>query len=179
MPGVAVLVVAAGKGERAGGAVPKQYAPLLGKPMLRWSLEAFAGHRRCDPGRDRRERPGALRRRDRRADPRAGPGRRPDAPAFGDARPGSSGASQPDYVLIHDAARPLVSPGSIDAVLDALRSGADAAVPLLPVADTLRSKEDGKWVTVPRDGLLRAQTPQGFRFAKILDAHRRFMPVKT
>jgi CTP:molybdopterin cytidylyltransferase MocA len=46
MSGVAVLVVAAGKGERAGGAVPKQYAPLLGKPILRWTVEAFARHPR-------------------------------------------------------------------------------------------------------------------------------------
>jgi 2-C-methyl-D-erythritol 4-phosphate cytidylyltransferase/2-C-methyl-D-erythritol 2,4-cyclodiphosphate synthase len=81
---------------------------------------------------------------------------------------------KPDYVLIHDAARPLVSRGVIDRVIVALEAGADGAVPLLPVADTLRKKQDGKWVTVPRDGLLRAQTPQGFRFTKIFEAHRRF-----
>ena len=44
MPGIAVVIVAAGKGERAGGAVPKQYVPLLGKPMLRWTAEAFVRH---------------------------------------------------------------------------------------------------------------------------------------
>ncbi len=81
-------------------------------------------------------------------------------------------ADAPDFVLIHDAARPLVSRGLIDGVVAALEAGADAAVPLLPVADTLRKLEDGKWITVPRDGLLRAQTPQGFRFAAILKAHR-------
>jgi 2-C-methyl-D-erythritol 4-phosphate cytidylyltransferase/2-C-methyl-D-erythritol 2,4-cyclodiphosphate synthase len=79
---------------------------------------------------------------------------------------------KPDYVLIHDAARPLVSAQTIDSVIAALRAGADAAVPLLPVADTLRKLDEGKWVTVPRDGLLRAQTPQGFRFERILKAHR-------
>jgi 2-C-methyl-D-erythritol 4-phosphate cytidylyltransferase/2-C-methyl-D-erythritol 2,4-cyclodiphosphate synthase len=79
---------------------------------------------------------------------------------------------KPDYVLIHDGARPLVSSQTIDGVIAALREGADAAVPLVPVADTLRRLDNGKWVTVSRDGLHRAQTPQGFRFHKILKAHR-------
>jgi 2-C-methyl-D-erythritol 4-phosphate cytidylyltransferase/2-C-methyl-D-erythritol 2,4-cyclodiphosphate synthase len=78
----------------------------------------------------------------------------------------------PDYVLIHDAARPLVSRAVIGAVVGALEKGADGAVPMVPVADTLRRREGGKWVTVPREGLERAQTPQGFRFAAILKAHR-------
>jgi 2-C-methyl-D-erythritol 4-phosphate cytidylyltransferase/2-C-methyl-D-erythritol 2,4-cyclodiphosphate synthase len=78
----------------------------------------------------------------------------------------------PDHVLIHDAARPLVSRATIEAVIGALEKGADGAVPMLPVADTLRRKEGNVWVTVPRDGLERAQTPQGFRFTAILKAHR-------
>jgi 2-C-methyl-D-erythritol 4-phosphate cytidylyltransferase/2-C-methyl-D-erythritol 2,4-cyclodiphosphate synthase len=78
----------------------------------------------------------------------------------------------PDYVLIHDAARPLVSRATIEAVIGALESGADGAVPMVPVADTLRRREGKKWVTVPREGLERAQTPQGFRFAAIRKAHR-------
>ncbi|MGB8600680.1 MAG: 2-C-methyl-D-erythritol 2,4-cyclodiphosphate synthase, partial [Rhizomicrobium sp.] len=87
-------------------------------------------------------------------------------------------ASSPDIVLIHDAARPLVPQAVIDGVIDALKSH-DAAVPLLPVADTLRKQVSGKWVTVPRDGLLRAQTPQGFHFDKILAAHRRFADTEV
>jgi 2-C-methyl-D-erythritol 4-phosphate cytidylyltransferase/2-C-methyl-D-erythritol 2,4-cyclodiphosphate synthase len=78
----------------------------------------------------------------------------------------------PDFVLIHDAARPLVSPAMIERTIAALENGAAGAVPMLAVADTLRRKQDGAWITVPRDGLLRAQTPQGFRFADILKAHR-------
>jgi 2-C-methyl-D-erythritol 4-phosphate cytidylyltransferase / 2-C-methyl-D-erythritol 2,4-cyclodiphosphate synthase len=74
--------------------------------------------------------------------------------------------------LIHDAARPLVSPRLIDGVIAALQAGAEAAIPLLPVADTLRKQESGKWIIVPREDLVRAQTPQGFRFAPILKAHR-------
>ena len=75
-------------------------------------------------------------------------------------------------MLIHDAARPLVSRAVIARVIAALENGAAGAVPMLAVADTLRRNESGQWVTVPRDGLQRAQTPQGFRFADILKAHR-------
>src|SRR6185437_4889234 len=140
MPGTAVVIVAAGRGERAGGAVPKQYVPLLGKPMLRWTVEAFARH----PGIDLIQVViGAN-----------------DEAAYSDAVRGlkvlptlAGGPTRqhsvmhglevlahhkPDHVLIHDAARPLVSAELIDGVVAALKSGADAAVPLLPVADTLR-----------------------------------------
>ena len=172
MPRIATLIVAAGRGERAGGPVPKQYAPLLGKPMLRWTVEAFAG----------------------RADLIQVVIGANDQDAYGEAMRGMSvlptlagGATRqhsvmhglealahlkPDFVLIHDAARPLVSRKLIDGVIGALESGADAAVPLLAVADTLRRRENGKWAGVPRDGLMRAQTPQGFHFTKILKAHR-------
>ncbi|MEI9993569.1 MAG: bifunctional 2-C-methyl-D-erythritol 4-phosphate cytidylyltransferase/2-C-methyl-D-erythritol 2,4-cyclodiphosphate synthase [Rhizomicrobium sp.] len=176
MAGVAVLVVAAGRGERAGGPVPKQYAPLLGKPILRWTLEAFVRHPAVTaiqvtigPNDE------ALYR---------------ETVAGLDLLPVLAGGAtrqhsvmhglealahrRPDYVLIHDAARPLVSAKLIDAVIAALQAGTEGAVPLLPVADTLRKRESGKWVTVPRDGLLRAQTPQGFAFPKIFEAHRHF-----
>jgi 2-C-methyl-D-erythritol 4-phosphate cytidylyltransferase/2-C-methyl-D-erythritol 2,4-cyclodiphosphate synthase len=81
--------------------------------------------------------------------------------------------SAPRRVLIHDGARPLVSPSLISRVVGALDS-ADAAAPLLPVADTLRRRTERGYEIVPREDLLRAQTPQGFRFDKITDAHRRF-----
>jgi len=173
MPRLAILIVAAGKGIRAGGAVPKQYAPLLGRPMLRRAVEAFAAW------------PDALvqvmigtGQEDLYREAMAGLATRP--PAGGgmtrqeSVRIGLEGlaAALPDYVLIHDAARPLVSRKLIEAVIAALENGAEAAVPLLPVADTLRKFDNGEWVTVPRAGLLRAQTPQGFRFNEILRAHR-------
>ena len=79
----------------------------------------------------------------------------------------------PGSVLIHDGARPLVSHALIDHVMAALDS-ADAAAPLLGLSDTLRRKTAEGFAIVPREGLFRAQTPQGFRFAAILDAHRKF-----
>ena len=176
MSGVAVLVVAAGKGERAGGAVPKQYAPLLGKPILRWTLEAFARHPRVTsiqvavgPGQEQLY-AAAIEGLDL-LPPVSGGATRQES-----VRRGLEALAHaaPDMVLIQDAARPLVSERVVDAVIAALESGADGAVPLLAVADTLKRNDDGKWTTVPREGLHRAQTPQGFRFAKILRAHRHY-----
>ncbi len=172
MPKTTVLIVAAGRGERVGGPVPKQYLPLLGKPMLRWTVEAFLG--RVDAIQlvvgtdDEAAYRDAVRGIDLPHPVAGGPTRQHSAMHGLEAL----AHHKPDFVLIHDAARPLVSPATIESVVAALAAGADAAVPLLAVADTLRKHEDGRWITVPRDGLMRAQTPQGFRFEKILKAHR-------
>ncbi len=81
-------------------------------------------------------------------------------------------ADPPARVLIHDGARPLVTTAVITAVLEALRSS-PAAAPALPVTDALwRADADRVTGTVPRDGLFRAQTPQGFAFDAILRAYR-------
>jgi 2-C-methyl-D-erythritol 4-phosphate cytidylyltransferase / 2-C-methyl-D-erythritol 2,4-cyclodiphosphate synthase len=172
MPRTAALIVAAGRGERVGGPVAKQYLPLLGKPMLRWTVEAFldrvdavqlvigpddeAAYREATHGLDLPH-------------PVAGGATRQHSVMHGLE---VLAHLKPDFVLIHDAARPLVSRDTIDGVIAALAAGAEAAVPLLAVADTLRRKDGGDWITVPRDGLMRAQTPQGFRFETILKAHR-------
>jgi 2-C-methyl-D-erythritol 4-phosphate cytidylyltransferase/2-C-methyl-D-erythritol 2,4-cyclodiphosphate synthase len=174
MPGVAALIVAAGRGERAGGAVPKQYATLLGKPILRWTIEAFARHPAISMIQV------VIGANDEASYAEATEGLSLLMPlAGGPSRQHSviHGLEalvhhRPDHVLIHDAARPLVSATMIDEVVTALKAGAAGAVPLLAVADTLRKLENGKWMTVPRDGLQRAQTPQGFAFGKILEAHR-------
>ena len=169
MSRIAVLIVAAGKGKRTGRAGPKQYEALLGRPMVRRTMDAFAGwpvRVVIGPGQEALYAKAAG----------------PDAPApiiGGDRRQDSVrmglealAADAPDYVLIHDAARPLVSRAAITRVITALENGMAGAVPMLDVADTLRRQQDGQWITVARDGLQRAQTPQGFRFADILEAHR-------
>jgi 2-C-methyl-D-erythritol 4-phosphate cytidylyltransferase/2-C-methyl-D-erythritol 2,4-cyclodiphosphate synthase len=169
MSRIAILIVAAGKGERTGRAGPKQYEPLAGQPMLRRTADAFAGwpvRVVIGPGQD--------------AQYRAAMGADAPAPITGGARRQDSvrlglealAGDAPDFVLIHDAARPLVSRGVIERTIAALEAGAAGAVPMLAVADTLRRKDGDVWVTVPRDGLQRAQTPQGFRYADILKAHR-------
>lgn len=176
MSRIALLIVAAGSGTRAGGDVPKQYQLLAGAAVLRRSFDAFAyrtdiaatqivigsGHEDLF-----RKATNGL----KLLAPVAGADTRSHSVFHGLQ---ALSVQKPDFVLIHDAARPLVSRALIDRVIAALENGADAAIPLLPVADTLKMRNEGQWKTIPRDGLLRAQTPQGFRFDAILAAHRKF-----
>ena len=175
MPNIAVLIVAAGTGERAGGGMPKQFRPIGGLPVLRRAVMAFTGRTPAfhdliaiAPG-QRETAEAALAGLDGIAFVEGGATRQESVRRGLEAL----AAHAPDYVLIHDAARPFASSKLIDDLIDALAGDADAAIPLCPVADTLkREKRDGTWETVPREALFRAQTPQAFRFRTILDAHR-------
>jgi 2-C-methyl-D-erythritol 4-phosphate cytidylyltransferase/2-C-methyl-D-erythritol 2,4-cyclodiphosphate synthase len=170
MPRIAVLIVAAGKGERAGTSLPKQYEPLAGRPMLRRTVEAFAGYPVLvviGAGQEALAQD-ALAGLDLRA-PMPGGATRQQSVRLGLE---ALAKDAPDFVLIHDAARPLVSHTVIADVIASLEKGADCALPMVAAADTLRRQNaDGSFVLVPRDNLYRAQTPQGFAFAKILAAH--------
>jgi 2-C-methyl-D-erythritol 4-phosphate cytidylyltransferase / 2-C-methyl-D-erythritol 2,4-cyclodiphosphate synthase len=176
MPETVALIVAAGRGERAPGDVPKQYRPLAGRPVLRRTIEAFLGHPAVDGVQT------VIHVDDRSLYEAATAGLRLNAPVIGGATRAESvrrglealGRSPPRCVLIHDGARPLVSAALIERVARAL-DNADASAPLLPVTDTLRRRRENGFEIVPRESLLRAQTPQGFRFEKISDAHRRFV----
>jgi 2-C-methyl-D-erythritol 4-phosphate cytidylyltransferase/2-C-methyl-D-erythritol 2,4-cyclodiphosphate synthase len=168
------LIVAAGRGERFGTAVPKQYACLDGVSILARSIRAFANH----PGIDAVRVVIGEADRDRYATATAGLALL--EPAIGGAtrqatvRAGleSLAATPPMRVLIHDAARPLVSAAVIDRVLDALERF-PAVLPIVPVVDTLKRLSGGVVVGEnDRRSLGRAQTPQGFRFGDILAAHR-------
>lgn len=157
------IIVAAGRGSRAGGPLPKQWQPILGRPIIAHTLDAFAGMRRLLV---------------------IHPDDRPLAEPLGvevvegsSTRAGSvlnalralkgQGVTR---VLIHDGARPLVPPAVIARVLAAL-DGSDGAAPALAVTDALWRGGDHVTGTQDRSGLWRAQTPQGFRFDAILAAH--------
>jgi 2-C-methyl-D-erythritol 4-phosphate cytidylyltransferase/2-C-methyl-D-erythritol 2,4-cyclodiphosphate synthase len=168
------LIVAAGRGTRFGGALPKQYLPLGGKCVLRHAVAAFATHPRIAGVQV------VIRDEDRRvfADAVAGLAVLPPVPGGAErqdsVRLGLEALllHDPARVLIHDAARPNPDPALIDRVLDAL-DRAPAAIPALPVGDTLKRVVAGEVRdTVDRAQLWRAQTPQGFHFAAILAAHR-------
>ena len=174
MGGTVALVVGAGEGRRFGGVTPKQYQMLAGRPLLRRSIMAFLSHPDVSAVR-------AVINPDHRvlydqavagldlSEPVAGGAVRQESVANGLE---SLAAQKPDFVLIHDAARPLVDHALIGRVIAAL-AAAPGAVPALPVADTLKKGDRGKISgTLDRAGLWRAQTPQGFRFAAILAAHR-------
>ncbi|WP_377809427.1 bifunctional 2-C-methyl-D-erythritol 4-phosphate cytidylyltransferase/2-C-methyl-D-erythritol 2,4-cyclodiphosphate synthase [Azospirillum sp. A29] len=174
-PTCIALIVAGGSGQRFGAERPKQYLDLAGKPVLRRTVEAFRGHPQVtgvrvviDP--TWRDAYDAALSGLALPHPVAGGASRQDSVRNGLEALAADGA--PDLVLIHDAARPLIDADTIAAVIAALDStpGAIAAV---PVADTLkRGSGNAITGTVDRDGLWRAQTPQGFRFPDILEAHR-------
>lgn len=170
------LVVAAGRGVRAGGGVPKQYRRLADRPVLAHSLAVFAQHRAIDAIRvvihpdDRALYDDATQGLDL-PEPAPGGATRQESVRLGLE---SLAALGPSRVLIHDAARPFIDAGTITRVVEAL-GAAPGAIPAVAVADTLKRSADGRIAaTVPRDGLWRAQTPQGFRYAEILEAHRAF-----
>lgn len=169
----AAIIVAGGSGLRAGGELPKQYQLVGDRPVIARTLSAFCGHRDIDL-----------------VQPVIGTGHEE---LFADARgtiaclaPVTGGATRqasvmaglkalaphaPEYVLIHDAARPFVSTTIISDTIAALQT-ADGAIPVLPVVDTIKRAEAGRVLeTVDRSQLRAAQTPQGFRFAEIYKAH--------
>ena len=167
----AAILVAAGRGTRAGGGLPKQWRPLAGRTVAGHALAAFATH----PGIDHVvlvAHPEDI-----------AAGHVPEAPQIvagaqtrsGSVRAGLEAiAGRFDHVLIHDAARPCVSRAVIDDVLQALRTHS-AAAPALEITYALWRGAAGQVSgTQPRDGLFRAQTPQGFALQAIVDAHRRF-----
>ena len=171
-PVAAAVVVAAGQGLRAGGSVPKQFAPWRGKPLVRHSVEALA-------------RAGVspivvvipANWEETAAEALAG---LPDvrfvhgaASRQGSVRAGLEAleAEAPSLVLIHDAARPDLTPPVIAALIAALDQH-PGAIPVLPVVDSVVRGADGlRGAFVERDGLYRVQTPQAFRFDAILAAH--------
>ena len=168
------LVVAAGRGSRFGGELPKQYASLAGQPVLRHALTAYRRH----PGIAAVQ--AVIHPGDRDLYDQAAAGLELPAPVPGGAERQDSvvlglmalASRRPGRVLIHDGARPLVSAAVIERVLAAL-DHAPGAIAALPVIDTLkRAGRDGAIAeTVPRTGLWRAQTPQGFHYGAILAAH--------
>lgn len=168
------VIVAAGSGTRAGPGQAKQWRPIAGKPILRWSVEAFLAAGAADivivtteDGEKaltevlaglagwRSARGGATRALSVRSGLAALAHRRDDEP-----------------VLVHDAARPFLTGATIESVLKALES-AEAALPVLPVADTLKRAEPGQSpATTSREHLWRAQTPQAARRNTLLAAYQ-------
>jgi 2-C-methyl-D-erythritol 4-phosphate cytidylyltransferase len=167
------IIVAAGSGERLGASRPKALVDLHGRPIVDWSLCTFADHPEISaivivaPS-DAVDvlTTGAA----GRALVVAGAATRQDSVHAGlTALP-----TEVTHVLVHDAARPLVPPAVISAVIAALRAGLDAVIPVLPVTDTIKRVDANGVVqaTVDRASLRTVQTPQGFRRDVLVAAHR-------
>ena len=166
---VTALIVAAGKGERLGGGLPKQYRPLAGKSVLRWAVEPFLRHSAV---RDVRVviGPGQNDLAEQALDGLSlGPLIEGGAERSDSVRAGLTHVSG-DSVLIHDAARPFCPAEVIDRLVASLEFH-DGAAPVLPVGDTLARGGDNIDELVDRSGLLRIQTPQAFRSAALRRAY--------
>jgi 2-C-methyl-D-erythritol 4-phosphate cytidylyltransferase/2-C-methyl-D-erythritol 2,4-cyclodiphosphate synthase len=183
---VGAVIVAAGRGERAGSGAdgPKQYRLIGGREVLAWTLQAFQRHPDIGPivvvihPDDH----ALFTRAAEKIDPpvsfiviEGGADRQASVRNGLEALEGAD----PSHVLIHDGVRPFVDDALIDRVIGRLADGAAAVLPALSVAETLKAADrDGQVEkTVPRDGLFAAQTPQGFAYADILRAHRKAASV--
>jgi 2-C-methyl-D-erythritol 4-phosphate cytidylyltransferase/2-C-methyl-D-erythritol 2,4-cyclodiphosphate synthase len=171
------LIVAAGRGSRFGGPLPKQYALLAGRPVLRLTLEAYRSAPQINrlrvviaPG-DETHYQAAVEGLDLPSPVLGGASRQQSVLNGLEALAGEA----PDFVAVHDGARPFVRPVDIAACLAAASaSGIDGAVLGVRLSDTVkRTGADGAVVdTIPRANLWRAQTPQIFRYTSLLKAHR-------
>ena len=176
MASVAAVLVAAGRGLRAGGDLPKQYRSLGGDPVIRSSLSLLAWHGEINAVQP------VIHPDDIKPYEAAAQGLKLMPPVFGGATRQASvraglealGGFAPDLVLIHDAARPFVSSALVSsAIVACAKTG--AAVPVLEVTDTIKRVDaDGHVAaTVDRASLRSVQTPQAFAFAPLIEAHRR------
>ena len=175
-PAAAAIVLAAGAGRRLGADEPKAFLSIGGRPILAVAAAAAAASGAVDElivtvpeGFEDRARscveglgipctvvPGGD---SRQASLRA---------ALGALRDGI------ELVAVHDAARPFAPPALFASVLEAIDDETDGAIPVLPIADTVKRVEDGVVVaTVPREELALAQTPQAFRLTALRAAHDR------
>ena len=175
--GVAAVVVAAGRGHRAGSEVPKQYRTIAGEAVVRPTLRAFLGHPEIDavqpvihPDDEGLFRAATAGLQDLLPPVAGGATRQASVRAGLEALR----AAAPDIVLIHDAARPFLTGALISRAIAAANEHG-AAVPAIAVADTVKMIDEHEVVieTLDRGRLRIVQTPQAFAFGLIVDAHRR------
>jgi len=170
---ISAIIVAAGRGSRAGGVRPKQYQMLAGKAVLRHTLETFLNHGDVD------QICVVINPDDTSLYEEAVEGLSLNGPVFGgetrqqSVLKGLDAVKDTDFTLIHDAARCLVSKNVISNVIKGLKAGNNAVIPTLPVTDTLKTVSTKCITGTPsREGLHRAQTPQGFQTDLITRAHQ-------
>lgn len=179
MPTTVALVLAGGRGTRAGGGIPKQYRPIGGVPMMRLTLEAYTNHPSVDIVR------AVIHPDDRDLFEECSRGLDVGQPVWGGATRQESSFNglknieqfNPDNVLIQDAARPFTDAATIERVIEAL-AGSPGAIAAVPVTDTIKRADAANNVadTIDRSSLWRAQTPQGFQYGRIVEAYRRAEP---
>jgi 2-C-methyl-D-erythritol 4-phosphate cytidylyltransferase/2-C-methyl-D-erythritol 2,4-cyclodiphosphate synthase len=173
---IAAIVLAGGRGARSGGDLPKQYRELQGEPVILSSLRLFLEHPQVSLVQP------VIHPEDQDRFAHTTSGLDLPTPVMGGAtRQGSVRAGlealealEPDFVLVHDSARPFATPALVDRALAAVKASG-AAIPALPVTDTVKEVDAHERVrrTIDRTTLRLIQTPQAFAFLSLLNAHRR------
>ena len=170
-----VLIPAAGYGSRMENQLPKQYLPLLGRPMLHWALEVFLNSNRIDsiilvlsPEDDFWDKHAI-------SHPKLkvlNCGGETRAESVLNGLEASEHIAESDWVLVHDAARPGITEALLHHLLDALQDDSVGGLLAIPLADTLKRADEAQRVakTEPREGLWQAQTPQMFRYGLLKEA---------
>mgnify|MGYP001333928863 CR=1 FL=1 len=185
MPRHFAIVPAAGSGSRFGAEKPKQYLPLLGRPLLYHTLAALCACPAIDrvwvvlsPGDDWWRRYDWSELGPKLETVRCGGASRAASVANG-LQAAAMAAADDDWVLVHDAARPCISQPLLAALVGELADDAVGGLLAVPVADTLKRADGARRVagTEPRDGLWQAQTPQMFRYGVLREALARFPDV--
>lgn len=180
-PKVVAVVVAAGRGERAGGLTdgPKQYRELGKRPIITHTIDVFLNHPDISKlvvvthTDDDHLIHDAISVFDRARILICHGGATRQDSVFEGLR--SIEVEQPDFIMIHDAVRPFLTTQLITSMIRELEDGSDAVLPAIAVSDTLKKTNELKIIesTVPRDNLYAAQTPQGFQFRRIMNAHQK------
>jgi 2-C-methyl-D-erythritol 4-phosphate cytidylyltransferase / 2-C-methyl-D-erythritol 2,4-cyclodiphosphate synthase len=174
---VAAVIVAAGRGYRAGGEIPKQYREIAGEPVIRPTLSAFLRHPEIHAVQtvihpdDAGLFGAATQGLENLLPPAAGGATRQSSVRAGLE---ALNTQAPGFVLIHDAARPFLSADLIDRAIKAAKNDG-AAIPAVPITDTVKQVDDQDTVTgtLDRGRLRTVQTPQAFAYDLIVDFHRR------
>jgi 2-C-methyl-D-erythritol 4-phosphate cytidylyltransferase / 2-C-methyl-D-erythritol 2,4-cyclodiphosphate synthase len=166
---IAAIIVAAGRGARAGGKIPKQWQTLMGKPVIAWSIETFLKNSKIsqvivvyhpDDKDFMKQLSGDIQ------------GVIGGASRYASVELGLNflRTSEPDYVLVHDAARPCLNSNLLSDCIDAVLING-AVIPALPIKDTLWRGTDYLTEILDRNEVFRAQTPQCFSFSMITSAY--------
>lgn len=193
---VTALLLSGGTGTRMGVETPKQYIEVNGKPVITYCLRTLFAHKGIDAVQIVADEMwqgtvlkymAALRmvdedgeRREKKFRGFSKPGKTRQLSILNGLEDIRKYAGDLDYVLIHDAARPLLTARQISACLDAVEAGHDGALPVLPMKDTVYYSEDGRAVTslLERSRIFAGQAPEIFILGKYYEANQRLLPEK-
>ena len=194
---VTALLLSGGTGTRIGGEIPKQYIEVKGRPVIAYSLRTLLSHEGIDGVQivadeawretvrncveQIQEEAQASQQGDRGKEKFRGfsaPGKTRQLSILNGLEDIRQYAGDSDYVLIHDAARPLVTAGQITACIEAVRAGHDGVLPVLPMKDTVYLSGDGKRITslLEREKVFAGQAPELFLMGKYYEANRALLP---